>query len=408
MLMRLWALAGWQRLLVTALCLVAWRALEQVAVVGLTPSTMLYGLQLVDSSTLLHAIGVESIPIARYSIAVMGVQPYVNALIVMTVLTVISKRLAMMWTGTEGRQAIGRWTRALTLVFAGAQAYGYTVLWQADNSLGPLDWSARLLVVLQLTTGTMILVLLGDVLDEFGLGFGNGAILIYALTPLATELHRIASFIETAPSLETFYKALAVWTVFSVLVATATVAVLLAVRRVEPRKSKRPTRRTPIELRLLVSGVLRPPLFAQAVLFAPAAAADYLAATNFQAAQWINDHLTMYGPNPWTDIAFAVLNACLVIAFTYFVVACDFRLAPAENSWHINRLAFIGGTFLAITVVLMPLLEWNVSSATGRAIGMSGFDIVLVVVMIVAVADRLERTRKSVLGRAPILMSRIP
>jgi preprotein translocase subunit SecY len=410
MKMRLWLSAGWSRLLVTGLCLVTWRLLEQVTVVGLTPGAMLYnlGLQSLDTSTFFHAIGINSIPLASYSIVVMGVQPYVNALILMTVFAVISKGLGKMWTRPDGRLAIRRWARALTVFFAAGQAYGYTVLWQFDSSLAPMDWSARLLVILQLTTGTMILMLLGDVLDEFGLGFGNGAILIYALIPLATELHRLASIIAAGPSLEALYKPLAVWIVFSIAVAMATVAVLLAVRRIPPRKTKRPTRTTPTELRILMSGVLRPPVFAQSVQFLPALAANYLATTHPEAVQWINDHATAYGPNPWTDIGYAAINACLVILFTQFVVACDFRVTAADAAWHINRLAFIGGTFLAIMVVVVPMVEWNVSGIAGRVIGMSGFYIVLVVAMIVVIVDRLEHYGKHAAGRAPILMSRMP
>ena len=69
--MRLLYFAGWRRLLVTGLCLVAWRALEQITVVGLSPSTMFFRLQTADSSTLINVIG-NSVPLAGYSIAVMG------------------------------------------------------------------------------------------------------------------------------------------------------------------------------------------------------------------------------------------------------------------------------------------------------------------------------------------------
>jgi len=404
--MRVWASVGWNRLLVTGLCLVAWRALEQIPIVGLTPSTMFYRLQSADSSTLVQAIG-NSVPLAGYSIAVMGVQPYVYALIMITLFGLFSKRVEEIWSSPEGGLTILRWTRALTVVLAAVQADGYTNLWQADNSLAPMDWSARLLIVLQLTAGTMILVLLGDVINEFGLGFGNGSILIYALTPMATELHRLAGFVETAPSLETLYRSIAIWVVFSIGVAAATVAVLLAVRRIPKKKTKRATDASPIELRILMSGILRPPLYAGAILYGPTLAASYLGATNPQLAQWFNQHLTAYGPNPWTDIGYAALYACLVILFAQVVVALDIRDAPAELAAHIHRLAFIGGAFLAVVVVVVPILEWNASRIAGRVIGMSGFDIVLIVMMIVIIFDRLEHLAQPV-PRTPLLLSRVP
>ena len=391
----------------TGLCLVAWRALEQIPVVGLTPGTILYRLQAVDNSTLVHAIG-SGIPLASFSIAVMGVQPYVYALILMTLVGVISKRFEAIWSSPGRGITILRWSRALTVFLAAAQAYGYTVLWQVDNILPPMDWSARLLIVLQLVAGTMLLVFLGDVIDEFGLGFGNGSILIYALTPMATELHRLAGFVDTAPSLATLYRSLALWTAFSIAIAVATIAVLLAVRRIPQRKTKRTNNASPIELRIVMSGVLRPPIFAGLVLYSPSIVADYLGATNPQLLQWFNEHLTAYGPNTWSDVAYASVNVGLVIAFTHLVVGADFRAAPADLMPHIHRLAFIGGTFLAITFVVVPMLEWNASGIAGRIIGLSGFDIVLVVAMVIAIVDRLEHFGRPAPGRAPILLSRVP
>jgi preprotein translocase subunit SecY len=405
--MRVWLSAGWNRLLVTGLCLVAWRALEQITVVGLTPSTMFYRLQSADSSTLVHAIG-NSVPLAGYSIAVMGLQPYVYALIMMTLLGLFSRgRVEEIWSSPEGGLTILRWTRTLTVFLAAVQAYGYTNLWQVDNSLPQMDWSARLLIVLQLTAGTMILLLLGEVIDEFGLGFGNGAILIYALTPMATELHRLAGFVETAPSLETFYRSLAVWIVFSIGIAAATIAVLLAVRRIPQKKTKRAADTSPIELRILMSGILRPPLYAGAILYGPTLAAYYLGASNPQLAQWFYDHLTAYGPNPWTDIGYAALYACLVILFAQGVVLLDFRAAPADLAARIHRLAFIGGTFLAVVVVVVPILEWNASRIAGRVLALSGFDIVLMVTMIVIIFDKLDH-RVQQIPRTPLLLSRMP
>lgn len=404
--MRVWASVGWNRLLVTGLYLVAWRALEQIPVVGLAPSTMFIRLQSADSSTMVHAIA-NSVPLAGYSIAVMGVQPYVYALILMTLSGLFSKRVDEIWSSPEGGLTILRWSRALTIVLAAVQADGYTNLWQVDNSLGPMDWSARLLIVLQLTAGTMILVLLGDVIDEFGLGFGNGAILIYALTPMATELHRLAGFVYTASSVETLYRSVAVWVAFSIGVAVATIAVLLAVRRIPQKKTKRATDAAPIELRILVSGILRPPLYAGAILYGPTLAANYLGASNPQLVQWFNEHLTAYGPNPWTDIGYAALDACLVILFAQLVVTLDFRAAPAELTAHIHRLAFIGGTFLAAVVVVVPILEWNASRIAGRVFGMSGFDVVLIVMLIVIIFDRLDHLVPRV-PRTPLLLSRVP
>jgi preprotein translocase subunit SecY len=131
----------------------------------------------------------------------------------------------------------------------------------------------------------MILVFLADVMDQFGLGFGYGALLIYALFPVANEVHRLAATVSLAPSVEAMYKPLAVWAVFSIGVVAATVAVLLAVRRVVFITDKKKNSGQPVELKLLMSGAVRPPLFALAVLSLPMILATSVAASKPDLAQ---------------------------------------------------------------------------------------------------------------------------
>ena len=363
-------------------------------------------LQALEPSTFLHAIG-NAVPFASYSIVALGLQPYVMALIVMTLIRVVSKSVQAIGKRPEGMLRLRRWARALTILLAMGQAYGWTALYEFGNVLPTMDWSARLVIILELTGGTMVLVFLGDVLDELGLGFGNGAILIYALSAVAGEVHRLAAIAATSPSLEALYRPFGIWTIFSIGLVAGSVAVLLAVRRVPPVETEKPSQAKPVELRILLSGVLRPPLFANATLFVPVIFSNYLAQTNPGAVEWVNAHMTAFGPNPWTDVAYAILNVCLVVGFTYFVVGCDFSDAPRELVAHINRLTFIGGSFLAIAVVVLPILEWYASSAAGRGIGLSGFDAVLVVAMIVFIVRSLEQSRELVTG-PPVLMGQMP
>lgn len=403
---RLISIAGSRRLAVTGLCLLAWRLLEQIPVASLNPLIINVRLQAGEPLSFLHAIG-GAIPFASYSIAALGLQPYVMALIVVTLIRVISKSVQAIAKTPEGTLRLRRWARALTILLAMGQAYGWTALYEFGNVLPTMDWSARLVIILELTGGTMILVFLGDVLDEWGLGFGNGAILIYALSPLAVEVHRLAEMAALSPSLEALYRPLGEWVIFSVGVVVASVAVLFAVRRVPPADSEKSSSQRPIELRILLSGVLRPPLFANAVLFVPVIVANYLERTNPGAVSWVNEHVTAYGPNLWTDVAYAIVNICLVIGFTYFVVVSDFGGIPRELADNFSPFIFIGAAYLAIAVVVIPILEWHVSLATGRGLVMSGFDAVLVVALTVFVVRSLEDSRHRLTG-PPVLMSQIP
>jgi preprotein translocase subunit SecY len=321
----------------------------------------------------------------------LGVQPYINALIVITLFQVVSERVRIIGRSPEGRLRLRRWAQALTVLLAAGQAYGWSVLEQTGNILPPMDWSARLMVILELTAGTMILVFLGEVLDEFGLGFGNGALLIYALSPLAIEVHRLPAIVTSVFPFEAVYPSLGVWAIFSVGAVVLSVAVLVAVRKIPLLEPKKSSRSKTVELALLMSGVIRPPLFANAVLFLPVVLANYYSRGNPVSSTWVAYHVTAYGPNPWTDAAYAVIDIGLVIAFTYFVVICDFGGSEPVLFAHIRRLAFAAGSFLAFIVVVLPILEWNASRAAGRLIPMSGFDAVLVTAMIVFTVRSLQR-----------------
>ncbi len=406
-LIRLLSIAGSRRLAVTALCLVTWRALEQIPVASLNPLFIGSRLLALEPSTFLHAIG-SAAPFASYSLAALGLQPYVMALITIVLIRVVSKSVQTIAKTPEGELRLRRWARGLTVLLAMGQAYGWTVLYQVDSFLPPMDWSARLVIILQLTGGTMILVFLGDVLDEFGLGFGNGAILIYALSPLAVEMHRLADILAASPSLEALYRPLGVWIIFSIGLVVASVAALLAVRRIPPEEGEETTAKKPVEFRGLLSGALRPPLFANAIVFVPVILANYLERTNPGAVVWVSEHVTAYGPNPWTDVAYAIIKVSLVIAFTYFVVGSEFDgIYWQELADRFNRFVFIGGTFLALAVVVVPILEWYASLEAGRGIGLSGFDAVLVVAMIVFIVRSLEQSRE--LTNAPrILTGQLP
>src|SRR5262249_1593254 len=117
--------------------------------------------------------------LARFSIVAMGVNPYINASIIMQLMTVISVRAKEIQTeGEQGRRGITRWTRWLTVALALGQAYGYTVLFQNANVLqANMDWFQRLSIMLTLTAGTILAMWLGELITEHGIGNGLSLII---------------------------------------------------------------------------------------------------------------------------------------------------------------------------------------------------------------------------------------
>src|SRR6266702_983966 len=117
--------------------------------------------------------------LSRFSIVAMGMNPYINATIIMQLMTVISERIKeIQKEGESGRRRIQRWSRYLTVALGAGQAYGFTVLFQNTTPaiLGPLDWFQRTQIILVLTAGTVMLMWFGELITEYGIG--NGVSLI--------------------------------------------------------------------------------------------------------------------------------------------------------------------------------------------------------------------------------------
>ncbi len=117
--------------------------------------------------------------LSRFSVVAMGMNPYINATIIMQLMTVISERIKeIQKEGETGRRRIQRWSRYLTVALGAGQAYGFTVLFQNTSPaiLPVLDWFQRLEIVIVLTAGTVMLMWFGELITEYGIG--NGVSLI--------------------------------------------------------------------------------------------------------------------------------------------------------------------------------------------------------------------------------------
>lgn len=371
-------------LVVTAVCLVVWRLLEQIPVSDVTHvfiTSRLYSLSNVPG--FFAAIGPNSLPFASWSLATEGIGPYVDALILMSVLAAFSTRLRGMARDAGGRRSLARLTRGLAFVLALGQAYGFTVLLENTSPpvFGPLDWSGRLAVCLALTGGTALMILLADALDEFGLGFGSGALILYALGPLASEVHRLAEYVAFTPSLGALVRPLVVWAAFTLALTTGGVAVLLAVRRVGAT-----------DLRALWSGVLRPPVFTFALMLVPTILASYYSSSYPERARWFSANWQPYGSAIWVSAAYLVLEACLVVLFAIFVAAIDERIGPVPSRLraHVARLSLHGGIFLALGVIAVPAANHWITQAAGQLIPVSGAQVLLVVSLILITVRAIE------------------
>src|ERR671910_1180810 len=322
--------------------------------------------------------------LTNFAVFALGVMPYITSSIIMQILTVVIPKLEE-WQqqGAIGQRKITQWTRYLTMAIAILQSTALAFLFHnggggllggASNPTGidvlP-DFTAPrvLLVVLVLTAGTAMLMWLGEVITQRGIGNGM-SLLIFA------------SVVSSLPSQFAQIRAEKGWTLLVPLVVLF-LGVLVGIvivengqRRIPVQFAKRVVGRrmyggqsTYIPLKVNQSGVI-PVIFASSILSFPALIAT---ATPWEGLQeFINDNLVQN--QSWFYIGMYTL---LIIFFAYFYTAIAFNPAqqadiirkqggfipgirpgpPTERylAKTLNRITLPGSLFLA-TIAIAPLL----------------------------------------------------
>ena len=280
--------------------------------------------------------------LSRLSLFALGIMPYITASIILQLLTVVVPSLEKLQKeGEVGQQKITQYTRYLTVALAFMQSLGYVFLFrsfqnQAGTSVvGTLTASKVFLIVICLTAGTTLLMWLGELITQRGIGNGI-SLMIFA---------SIASSIPTG--IQKW------WTnsdqVFVVMMPFIALAVIVAIvfvqegqRRIPVQYAKRVVGRrmtsggsTYLPLRVNMAGVI-PVIFAASIMAFPPTVGQLFGGTqdNF----W-NDFATFFSPNSWPYVAGEVF---FIIVFTYFYTAVTFN--PVDQADNLKKYGgFIPG-----------------------------------------------------------------
>lgn len=348
--------------------------------------------------------------LSHFSIVMLGVGPYITAVIIMQLLTMISPRLKSLYQeeGEAGRMKFTQYSRMLTVPLAMVQSFGFiTLLSQQDivTHLSPFAMAVNVAIV---TGGSMLLVWIGERISEFGAGNGTSLIIfagIVAALPQAIS-QSVLSF--STAQIPTY----ALILVGSVFVVYAVVFITEAERPIPVTYAKRIRGNkvyggisTYIPLRLNQAGVI-PIIFALSVLLFPQVVFKYLATIHYalvaNVSNWIENALQ----NQWVYDIFYFL---LVFAFTYFYTAVTFDphqlsenlqkngafipgVRPGQStavyiSKILTRLTTFGAVFLGVIAVL-PLIIRSFTNQTSLAIG--GTALLIVVSVVIDTIKRIE------------------
>jgi len=159
--------------------------------------------------------------LSRFSVVALGVNPYINASIIMTLLNqTIPPLERLSKEGEYGRNKINSYTRMLTVPLALLQGIGVCVFMQRSGVLtdfGPSNLGLTLAILATLTAGTLILMWLGELISERGIGNGISFIIFAGI------VGRLPTTVSQTLQVQTNYFALAIYALIAVLVIGAIV-----------------------------------------------------------------------------------------------------------------------------------------------------------------------------------------
>lgn len=323
----------------------------------------------VDSSQLLNFLNIASGgALANFSIMIVGLGPYINASIIMQLLTkALPKLEALQKEGEFGRKKINQYTRMLTLPLAIIQSVGaiYLVRQAAIQVGGIGDITAGVtavqwvLMVAALTGGAMILMWLGELITEQSVGNGISLLITVGIvSQLPTTIKSIGSSVfSEGATLTLFGKDFMVnkqQALFAGIIAVVTLLVTIfivklneAQRRITVNYAKRVQGNrtyggvsTILPIKLITAGVV-PIIFAVAFLSVPSFAGQLLVNSASARLQTIGANLSLWFANPtqqtfaqggWEPFVYPVVYFLLVFLFTFFYTSIAFNSHEiAEN-----------------------------------------------------------------------------
>jgi preprotein translocase subunit SecY len=391
-----------RRLLYVLGILIVFRFLAHVPVPGVDRTQLASFLQnnaLFGVLDLLSGGGLSS-----FSVVALGVNPYINASIIMQLMTgVVPSLQALSREGEYGRNKINQYTRYLAVPMALLQSYGFLALLNSQGILSSgfdLSNGATITQIVTLTAGSMTLMWLGELITEKGIGNGISFIIFAGIVSRAPTA--IGGFLST-PNLPLI--------IGFALIAIVSVAVIIYIqegqRRIPVQYASRVRGRrmyqggqTFLPLRVNQAGVI-PIIFAISILLFPQQIASYFTGSEVGWVKSIAQGIVSFF-NPQT-IPYVVLYFTLTVGFTYFYTAFTFKpddtaeqlrknggfipgIRPGRPTADylarvVTRITIAGALFLGVVATLPTLLGLFFSSLSGIALGGTGLLIVVSVIV---------------------------
>ncbi len=341
--------------------------------------------------------------LANFSVMALGLNPYINATIILQLLQMVFPKLEeLSKEGESGRAQINQYARMLTIPLAALQALGTYALLKNQNVLGTLTPITLVSLIITLTAGTILLMWLGELITEYGIGNGISMIIFGGIIGrMPTLFGQTISVVTSDQVINILLFAGVGLAVIAGIVmvneATRQIPIVYA-RRVRGNKMYG-GQSTFLPLRVNQAGVI-PIIFAVSLVLIPSLLGQYLSQVSnpaiSRAAQTLS---SLFQP---TSLFYNAAYFILVIGFTYFYTAVIFNPTkisgeiqkyggfipgirpgtPTANylNYILTRITLAGAIFLGL-IAVMPSLVQGVSNVATLTIGGTGILIVVSVVL---------------------------
>jgi preprotein translocase subunit SecY len=264
------------------------------------------------------------------SVFALGVTPYITASIIMQLLPVLSPAVKKIQEeGEVGRQKLNQWTRYLTVVLCTVQTF-FVATWLSRNGVLSDTWTATLMVVVTLTTGTIFVMWLGEQITERGVGNGI-SLLIFAgiVIGLPNAVVQVTNRVGAGDAMQTLGVIFLVVVLIGLIAivvyvesARRKIAITYASRRVGGQTFR--GQETSLPLKINMGGVI-PVIFASSVLAMPqtlfAAFPPAQGDTTSAWAQIYGFFQLFHGGDPYYELVFLTL----IVVFTFFYITIVFN-----------------------------------------------------------------------------------
>ena len=341
---------------------------------------------------------------ARATIFALSITPYITSSIVIQLLTVAIPALERMAKeGEDGRRKINKITRYVTVALALLQAWAYYTLLRNQSGAvmyrsGFAGIFSAIVIIAAFMGGAMLIVYLGERIDEHGIGNGISMILFAGIVSRGpAAIQKLWIYLQMGSEQPMYYFTVPLIVVLFLALIVVIIIMTNAERRIPVQYAKKVVGRkmyggqsTFIPIKVNMSGVL-PIIFASSLLAIPGTIKAFVApnGTGF----WAN----FLGAFNYNTPLYAVLYFILILAFNYFYVAIQYNPIEMSNNLRnnsgtipgirpgrptsdfiariISKITLVGGIFLALVAVL-PI---GIGGITKMNIALGGTSIIIVV-----------------------------